>query len=536
MIGSSDAQTMVVLVAERAVVVLPRAADAAIADRVRAVLRDGGGTDELIGALVSGGLQQLPSLGAVVCEPQGLRLLVRGAVVLTVVTHNGSPITISAPQALTTWREEVLDAATWVGVAVGADLLVEWYPPDGVRDGQPSLGRVVDDRSAERAEPSSVEADSDLLLDSPADLATGVSIAGEVELSLGGIEQSLSSPVVDEVESLSDAEGLAVNDDQHSAVEAESEPSPLTLAGPFEEPLVPIEEAPLSSDTATGVAGRSDEPDFDFSHLLEETRFRGVEAAAIRPNEDEDSSPALPIAPASERSDALASTAPPSSPPPASTGPPSSSGLIDGVPGGALSASPPASDGSSQPADLGDHDGLTIAASDLRKLLGDSQSRAGSGALPAGPTVRAVHCSTGHPNPAHAERCRICGGPITDRTVSPISRPSLGRLRFSSGPVVEIDRPQLIGRRPKVDSAGSMEELPGLVTLQDPEHSLSRVHLEIRLEDWEVFVLDRSTNGTVVEIPGQSPLRLRAGEPCLIVSGTRVRLSDAHDFQLEVGE
>jgi hypothetical protein len=74
------------------------------------------------------------------------------------------------------------------------------------------------------------------------------------------------------------------------------------------------------------------------------------------------------------------------------------------------------------------------------------------------------------------------------------------------------------------------------VAVSDPDKSLSRLHLEIRLEEWQVLVVDRqSSNGTVVELPGQGPVQIRPDEPCLIVPDTRVRLGDTASFVYEVG-
>ena len=93
--------------------------------------------------------------------------------------------------------------------------------------------------------------------------------------------------------------------------------------------------------------------------------------------------------------------------------------------------------------------------------------------------------------------------------------------------IVDLDRPLLIGRKPSIESFSSAVELPGLVSLPDPESVLSRVHVEVRLDGWEVLVVDQSSlNGTFVQLPGQEPQMLRPQDPCLIVSGTTVRFGD----------
>jgi pSer/pThr/pTyr-binding forkhead associated (FHA) protein len=59
--------------------------------------------------------------------------------------------------------------------------------------------------------------------------------------------------------------------------------------------------------------------------------------------------------------------------------------------------------------------------------------------------------------------------------------------------------------------------------------------VEIRVEGWQVLVLDRgSTNGTVITIPGRQPQRLRAGEPFPLPVGATVNLADEAQFVYEV--
>lgn len=211
----------------------------------------------------------------------------------------------------------------------------------------------------------------------------------------------------------------------------------------------------------------------------------------------------------------------------------SDAGLISGVPGGTRDPVTPEPTVES-PGDLdrlGDHDGHTISAADLRAGLAQTATPASRS------TVQAVTCVEGHANAPHAPQCRRCGGAIADRTVQDVPRPTLGRLRLSTGAVVELDRPQLIGRRPTVPEGTDLSEIPGLIAIPDPEQSLSRVHAEVKIRAWDVSVVDRgSKNGTFVEIPGHEPIKLRAGEECGIEPGTRVSLADVVEFHFEVAD
>ncbi len=149
------------------------------------------------------------------------------------------------------------------------------------------------------------------------------------------------------------------------------------------------------------------------------------------------------------------------------------------------------------------------------------------------PLVLARECSSGHLNAPYAYDCRICGGtPLLDE-VREVPRPSLGRLKFSSGHVVEVDRPILIGRAPGAQARSP--QAPLLVSV--PGADVSRNHVEVRPEDWTALVVDlNSSNGTSVALPGRPQQRLRPQEPLQIIDGTEVFLTDAVTFRFEVSE
>lgn len=155
-------------------------------------------------------------------------------------------------------------------------------------------------------------------------------------------------------------------------------------------------------------------------------------------------------------------------------------------------------------------------------------------AAPEGPTLQAVHCPVGHPNPPYAERCRLCDEQITGRAVSTVARPVLGVLRFDDGTEVEVTGPLVLGRRPAEDRVVDGEPATP-VTLDDPDKVLSRTHAEVHIHDWQVQVVDRdSMNHTFVELPGQEPFRLPPAEPFAIVPGTKVSLGEQVNATFEV--
>jgi hypothetical protein len=120
-------------------------------------------------------------------------------------------------------------------------------------------------------------------------------------------------------------------------------------------------------------------------------------------------------------------------------------------------------------------------------------------------------------------RCVRCGAPLrTDigYTVSG-TRPPLGALVGDDGVIWRLDTSYLVGSNPTSDPTvrgGVARPLP----LGGEE--LSATHAEIRLADWDVEVLDRSSAaGTFVYEPGATSwARLRPYEPHTLKPGTHV--------------
>jgi hypothetical protein len=165
-------------------------------------------------------------------------------------------------------------------------------------------------------------------------------------------------------------------------------------------------------------------------------------------------------------------------------------------------------------------------------------------ANPNAPKIQAVTCENGHPNPTARETCRECGSALSaEAELAP--RPSLGRMVVTSGAatsgaagirggqVVELDRPVIVGRRPRTNNT-SADQMPRLVTVSSPQQDISRSHTEISLEDWHVLVTDlATTNGTTLLRPGQPPRRLHPNEKELVSDGDVVDLGDGVTLTFE---
>ena len=102
-------------------------------------------------------------------------------------------------------------------------------------------------------------------------------------------------------------------------------------------------------------------------------------------------------------------------------------------------------------------------------------------------------------------------------------RPPLGVVVADDGSTFTLSSNYVVGREPERDGLVESDEARPL-KLQDAERSLSRVHAEIRLIDWDVYIVDRgSANGTYVLPRGaQQWKRLVADAPEKILPGTRV--------------
>jgi hypothetical protein len=142
------------------------------------------------------------------------------------------------------------------------------------------------------------------------------------------------------------------------------------------------------------------------------------------------------------------------------------------------------------------------------------------------PLVRGVACGVGHLNRVGAAYCAACGRRLQG-TVSLVEgpRPPLGTLIFDDGSTFTVRHGYIIGRSPQQDpavNAGDAEPIP----LADDDRSISRVHVEIRIDGWNVLVLDRgSANGSFV-LRKDAPLweRLVPNVPSQLTDGSTVAI------------
>ncbi|WP_425863217.1 FHA domain-containing protein [Arthrobacter sp. TWP1-1] len=174
-----------------------------------------------------------------------------------------------------------------------------------------------------------------------------------------------------------------------------------------------------------------------------------------------------------------------------------------------------------------DHDGHTVMRGDFITELNNESEPAAQleSRPPTGPMVLARMCPNGHANPPSRSQCSNCGSSINSEPRE-VGRPRLGTMHISTGEVVELDHSLIIGRQPSVSRVmgGAM---PRLVQVKSGNGDISRSHVEVRLDGWEVLLVDlKATNGTVLVREGQSPRRLSQGEEAILLNGDIAELGD----------
>ncbi|WP_416404292.1 FHA domain-containing protein [Arthrobacter sp. LFS091] len=360
--------------------------------------------------------------------------------------------------------------------------------------------------------------------------------------------------------------------------EPEPEPDPEPEAEPDPEPEPEPEEAaerPVHPSTTDPLVP-SLENTTNYDHLWDKTVMRNIEDAAVRIDDEAahpHEAPAPPPSPANPP--ATETTAAASGPTPSESAVGQvqavpATGLIDSVPwlrsssgtstavgnpsaapavqaaeqvaepapqmptGWSPALPPPPPSETSGGADP-DHDGETIMKSSLPvgNDAAAQQSGAAAGTAPVnGPSVLARVCPAGHANPPTYPQCSVCGMALSGDAVH-VPRPRLGRMRLSTGELIDLDQSLIIGRQPSVSrvQGGTM---PRLIQVESPGGDISRSHVEVRLEGWHVMLCDlKATNGTVLIREGQAPRRLAQNEMAILLDGDIAELGDDISLRFE---
>lgn len=150
------------------------------------------------------------------------------------------------------------------------------------------------------------------------------------------------------------------------------------------------------------------------------------------------------------------------------------------------------------------------------------------------PTVLAVSCPLGHLTPPISPQCRVCHQRVAPQEPRRVERPSLGGLRLPTGEVVPLDRGVILGRKPA--PAEGSTDWPHLVHLPKDHSFVSRRHLQIELDGWDVVARDLdSRGGTTIAPPGRDPQRMRPGDAYVLDPGTVLDMAHVYAVRFETG-
>ncbi|HWM34507.1 MAG TPA: FHA domain-containing protein [Pseudolysinimonas sp.] len=106
------------------------------------------------------------------------------------------------------------------------------------------------------------------------------------------------------------------------------------------------------------------------------------------------------------------------------------------------------------------------------------------------------------------------------------------RLKMADGVVVALDLTVYLGRRPSVPRVASDRRVR-LVAVPSKEKEVSATHLELRRTGDAIVATDmRSTNGTVITVPGNAPRTLLRGESAVVTPGSLIDLGDGNVLEL----
>jgi hypothetical protein len=461
-------------------------------------VREGAGLTAQLQLLLAGGLDALPPFALVALERERVHVVVRGDVEVHV--DGDEPRTVRG-RRVATWQEDVIDGAGAVVVRVldagtGTDarlpVLSAVVPADVV---------AVDLRSGGGR---SVAAEGDAV---PA--AAPVAAPAPEPVAAERAPERVDAERAPEPVAAVPAPEPAVRPEHVVDPEPEAAVDPEPAVDPDPRPVVRPAWAPVARDAqqAAAEAGPSSSVGRQSNGAAATPPVRVALAAAPTTADGLEDLEHTVLHAATDTSVGLPLADVAGSPASAVPGPaavPAPEVLPGATPAPAAAEDQPASSSPHAAEDDADHDGTTVLSSDVVALRRQLPDWAGDG-VP---------------------------GPLA---VPAADRPAPAKIRLSSGLVVSLTRPVLLGRAPQV-SRVSNREMPRLVTVASPRQDISRTHAEVRMDGDDVLVTDlRSTNGVLLLRQGHGPQRLHPGEPTVVEPGVSVDLGEGVTFVVEPG-
>src|SRR5215217_71509 len=484
---------------------------------------------ELAARLAVFSIDKLPGFAALFWTSKGMRSLVRGDVT---VTDPSSGNVVASGSDIQTWSESGLGNLTRVSVITGEEaepgpvlpLVVgvayaSWVCLDASADAQVRSPQEIPEEEFEYTSPVSLAAPSrnpaasstsPVVLSVSQDRSSTAAAAPAGDLAAAPAAPAEGPPVGSAAPS-APAEGPPM-DSSAQVVPAETAPMSSTVEGLPDPPTEPFEAGPLSTTSEDPWGSDDDGPDTEPMPAVEDGDEQPLQVglAVDRSTDSREAdleSKSAGVADDNLEADTQLMEVPIEHPafnpqlderqqaaaPQAAMPPPVAADVDDTPPTLPLSSSPRA------------------------PLAQDPSTES---------LIMAADCPHGHSNPPAAATCRMCGAAIAPQRPRLIHRPVLCVLQASDGTTADVDRAVLVGRAPDPDRSNF--KAPRLMSVQSPGHDISRTHVEVAPEGWQVIAIDlNSTNGTVLIRPGGNERQqLAPGEHVPVQPGSVLDLGD----------
>src|SRR5215218_2798902 len=470
---------------------------------------------ELAARLAVFSIDKLPGFAALFWTSKGMRSLVRGDVT---VTDPSSGNVVASGSDIQTWSESGLGNLTRVSVITGEEaepgpvlpLVVgvayaSWVCLDASADAQVRSPQEIPEEEFEYTAPVSLAAPSR----NPAASSTSPVV---LSVSQDRSSTAAAAPAGDLAAApAAPAEGPPM-DSSAQVVPAETAPMSSTVEGLPDPPTEPFEAGPLSTTSEDPWGSDDDGPDTEPMPAVEDGDEQPLQVGLAVDRSTDSREADLESKSAGVSDDILEADTQLMEVP--IEHPAFNPQLYERQQAAATQAAmpPPVA------ADVDDTPPTLPLSSSPRAPLAQDPSTES--------LIMAADCPHGHSNPPAAATCRMCGAAIAPQRPRLIHRPVLCVLQASDGTTADVDRAVLVGRAPDPDRSNF--KAPRLMSVQSPGHDISRTHVEVAPEGWQVIATDlNSTNGTVLIRPGgYERQQLAPGEHVPVQPGSVLDLGD----------
>ena len=195
-------------------------------------------------------------------------------------------------------------------------------------------------------------------------------------------------------------------------------------------------------------------------------------------------------------------------------------GLIERISEGThTTIQPPEPEGPSEGRRSNDHDGSTVHRPELASHLRHAPD-----------TVLAVSCPTGHLTPADSQVCRVCHRPVAPQEPRRVPRPRSAGCGCPPGRSCRSTAASCWAASP-APLEGSTD-WPHLVHLPSDHTFVSRMHLHIELDGWNVLARDLDSPGWHDAHHARSRTEhMRAGEAYVLEPGCSLDLAEVYEVR-----